>query len=95
MNLKKKIIGILGIAIIAMALFFSTNAINGSNGEFDLLGLVSMNTANAECNNVTHQPGAYCKNNYEKNCGFCTVSSTVTSCKESTSHIKDCYDIGF
>ena len=46
----KKIIGILGVVVIAVAMFFSTNAMNNSNGNFDLASLLALNTANAECN---------------------------------------------
>lgn len=44
----KKIIGILGVAFIALAVFFNTNAMNDSNGDFDLTSLLVTNTANAE-----------------------------------------------
>lgn len=44
----KKIIGILGIAVFSMAMFFSTNAMNSINGDLDLENLASLNTANAE-----------------------------------------------
>lgn len=43
-NLK----GILGVALIVMALFLNTNSTNSSNGDLDLASLVSINTANAE-----------------------------------------------
>ncbi|WP_147677884.1 hypothetical protein [Algibacter pacificus] len=42
----KKIIGVLGIALIAIAMFLNTNTINNSN--LDLANLISLNTANAE-----------------------------------------------
>lgn len=44
----KKIIGVLGITVIAMAMFFNTNVINSSNRDSNLVSLISMNTANAE-----------------------------------------------
>ncbi|WP_434035524.1 hypothetical protein [Formosa sp. 4Alg 33] len=44
----KKIIGFLGVAVIAMTMFFSTNTINSSTGDFDLASLININTANAE-----------------------------------------------
>ena len=53
MNLKKKIMTSLGIAVMVMAMFFSTNAISNSNGNLDLASLLNMNTANAECNSAT------------------------------------------
>ena len=57
-NLKKKLIKTLGIAVMAMAMFFSTNAVNSSNGDLDLASLLGVNTANAECNDATFN--AYC-----------------------------------
>ncbi len=45
----KKLIGILGVAVIAMAMLFSTNVVNITNGDMDLASLVSMGEANAEC----------------------------------------------
>ena len=46
----KKIIGVLGIAVFAMAMFFNTsNAINSSNSDLDLASLITLNTADAEC----------------------------------------------
>ena len=53
MNLKKKIITSLGIAVMAMAMFFSTNTVNSSNGDFNLASLLEVNTANAECDFYT------------------------------------------
>ncbi|GAA3560957.1 hypothetical protein [Snuella lapsa] len=48
MNLKKKIISTIGIAVMAMAMFFSINTVNSSNGDLDLVSLIGINTANAE-----------------------------------------------
>ncbi len=48
MTLKKKVITSLGIAVMAMAMFFSTNVVNSSNGDLDLSNLLNLNTANAE-----------------------------------------------
>ncbi|NMH89990.1 hypothetical protein [Flavivirga algicola] len=45
----KKIIGIIGTVAIAIAMFFSANTINSSNGNLDLASLLEVNTANAEC----------------------------------------------
>lgn len=44
----KKIVKILGVAVIAMSMFFSANTLNNSNGNFDLTSLLTMSTANAE-----------------------------------------------
>ena len=43
----KKIIGILGVAVIAATMFFSANVVSGSN-ETNTVSLIAMNTANAE-----------------------------------------------
>lgn len=44
----KKIIGILGVAMIAAAMFLNTNT-NNTGNNVDLASLLSINTANAEC----------------------------------------------
>lgn len=44
----KKIIGILGIAVIAVAMFFSVNKLRNSSADSSLDNLISMNKANAE-----------------------------------------------
>ncbi len=45
----KKLIGFVGVAVIAMAIFFSTNTVNSANQDLDLANLLSINDANAEC----------------------------------------------
>jgi hypothetical protein len=60
----KKIIGILGVMVIAVAMFFSTNTINSSNGDLNLANLVNMNPANAgghydDCDTQTGMHGGY------------------------------------
>ena len=45
----KKIIGILGIVVIAATMFFSANEVNGSNSDISLTSLMTLNSANAEC----------------------------------------------
>jgi hypothetical protein len=52
----KKLIGILGVAVIAMAMFFSTNSLNNSSGDLDLASLLNMNTANAEAGATVRMP---------------------------------------
>jgi hypothetical protein len=48
-NKTKKISKILGVAFIALAMFFATNNItNSSNNSLDLVDLVTMSSANAE-----------------------------------------------
>lgn len=44
----KKVIGILGVAVIAATMLFSTNIINSSKSDTSLAGLIAVNTANAE-----------------------------------------------
>lgn len=44
---RKKIIGILSIAVLAVTLFTSTNLINNSSN-WNLSSLITLNTANAE-----------------------------------------------
>ncbi|WP_269243387.1 hypothetical protein [Flavobacterium limnophilum] len=44
----KKILGILGVAVIAATMFFSTNNVNGSSSDASLASLITLNTANAQ-----------------------------------------------
>jgi hypothetical protein len=44
----KKIIGVLGVAVIAATMFFSANVENGSTSDASLASLLGMNSANAE-----------------------------------------------
>ena len=66
----KKILGVLGVAVIAATMFFSANAVSGSTTDLNLASLISMNTANAEgcdqCKVVTKILG---------------INTTVFSCK--------------
>ena len=64
----KKIIGILGIAVIAAAMFFSTNNVNGSSSDTSLASLMSLNSANAEV--ITGEAAChyYCINAYGYTC---------------------------
>lgn len=43
----KKIIGILGVAVIATTMFFSANNVNDSTKDISLSSLISLNNANA------------------------------------------------
>lgn len=45
----KKILGVLGAAMIVAAMFFSVNNVNSSNSDTNLASLLSLNSANAEC----------------------------------------------
>lgn len=44
----KKIIGIVGVAVIAATLFFTTDLVNNTSEDTTLASLITMNTANAE-----------------------------------------------
>ncbi len=44
----KKIIRILGLTVIAVAMFFSINEISSSNSDLNLAGLIAMNVAKVE-----------------------------------------------
>jgi hypothetical protein len=43
----KKIIGILGVAVIAATMFFTTDVVNSTGKDITLGSLITMNTANA------------------------------------------------
>ena len=62
----KKLIGITGIAMIAITMFFSTNTMNNPNGDLDLVSLITMSTASAEivCPNGVPQTGSYNPEDY-------------------------------
>ncbi len=45
----KKITRVLGIAIVSIAMFTSTNSINNANTDLSLSDLLNINSANAEC----------------------------------------------
>lgn len=68
----KKIIGVLGIAILAMAIFFSTNSLSNSVGDLDLADLVGLNNANAECG-----PAPSC----DSVCGWSTITTCYLRCE--------------
>lgn len=44
----KKIIGFLGVAVIAATMFLNSNNVNNSSNDLKLASLLSINTANAE-----------------------------------------------
>ena len=50
----KKIIGILGVAVIAMTLFYTNNTVNTVGKDINLNSLLAMNTANAETSDAYH-----------------------------------------
>lgn len=78
----KKIIGILGVWSIAMTMFFSTNALNSSNGSLDLASILNMNNANAECSASTCN--SYC---YEYGGGCILICGGVMSSCDGKSQI--------
>ncbi len=79
----KKLIGIVGVAVIAMAMFFSTSALNSSSGDLDLASLLNINTANAESGTYkgplcSNQSGTiYCCKGSE---GSCSAGAKCSSC---------------
>ena len=74
----KKLIGIVGIAVIAMAMFFNTNALNSSNGDFDLASLLNMNSANAECTHGDPECFFKCDSTPNETCKFTYQHAGVT-----------------
>jgi hypothetical protein len=51
----KKTIGVLGVAVIAVTMFFSANVENGSTSDTSLASLLGMNSANAEDGGTVHK----------------------------------------
>jgi len=59
----KKLIGMVGVAVIAMAMFFSmNNNMDGFNSDADLASIMAINIANAEGsgNDCTKEPNYAC-----------------------------------
>ncbi|MDY7396723.1 hypothetical protein UMM65_15855 [Aureibaculum sp. 2210JD6-5] len=84
----KKIIGIFGVAVLAMVMFFSVNAISSSNGGLDLASISTMNTANAEIPIQLGTKNCVCKGStcqdanwvsFRKYCGYGENSDIVCS----------------
>ncbi|WP_269243377.1 hypothetical protein [Flavobacterium limnophilum] len=44
----KKILGILGVTVMAVTMFLSTNNTNGASSDVNLAGLFTFNSANAQ-----------------------------------------------
>ncbi|MBA0884776.1 hypothetical protein [Flavobacterium undicola] len=70
----KKILGILGVVVIAVTMFLGTDKINSSSPDNNLSDVIAMNSANAEwvwfgCG----MDGDYC--GQTPNCRFVIVSS--------------------
>ena len=72
----KKLIGILGIAVIATAMFFNTNTNHADN--IDLSSLIAINMANAEdSGGATCEPGG-------------TSCSTANYCRKGSTYGSTC-----
>lgn len=52
-----------------MAMFFSANTINSSNGGLNLASLLGVNSANAECNDATYNAYCYTGSSCTLGCG--------------------------
>jgi hypothetical protein len=76
----KKIIGILGVAVIAVAMFFSTNNVNGSTVDSSLANLLTLNSANAECTNTPGANRGRCLQNVGSVSYSCVYTSTTADC---------------
>ncbi|WP_026712494.1 hypothetical protein [Flavobacterium daejeonense] len=74
----KKIIGVLGVAVIAATMFFSANNANGFNSDTSLASLITMNEA--------HAGAEGCQTNPEKDKGDCVknISGTSWNCVTSS-----------
>lgn len=67
----KKITGFLGVAMIAAAMFFSTNAVSSSNSDTSLASLMSMNVAHADQEGGSAPKCSdYCEDWLFKTCSF-------------------------
>lgn len=88
----KKIIGSLGVVIIAVAMFFNTNVTNNSTEDTSLTSLIGLNSANAEeyggitigstdctCSGSTCQDANWIS--FRTNCGNVNGTSTDGACK--------------
>lgn len=64
--MKKKILGSVGVIAIALVVFFTTST-NANNNDTDLLSLLKINTANAECTTSHNVGGGKCLS-LSKNC---------------------------
>ena len=56
----KKIVGILGVALLAVTLSLNSNSINSTSVNFDIANLISINTANAKVLATTCSASATC-----------------------------------
>jgi hypothetical protein len=88
----KKIVGVLGVAVIAATMFFSANGVTDSPADTNLASLLGMNSANAEwqddgitvgstdctCSGSTCQDANWIS--FRKNCGNVSGTSTDGAC---------------
>lgn len=86
----KKLIGILGVAVIAMAMFLNTNNMNSSNGDLDLANLLTMNTANAEDWGGIGSNKCVCKPNQGNKCLPSNFITARLICKTGVSSDSEC-----
>jgi hypothetical protein len=72
----KKIIGIIGVVVIAMTMFFNTNSVNGNTNEgVELASFFKLNTANAEC-----APRPSCSSV----CGYTSIFYCTLTCEDNS-----------
>ncbi len=78
----KKIIGILGVAVIAATMFFSANNVAGSDADASLASLAAINMASASAEDVSGWWGHPVKHTYSTTIsigvGVATYSRTDT-----------------
>ena len=77
----KKIIGILGIIVIAMAMSFNANAIKSSGTDLNLATLIGINNANAEeCNGGSCTYTTYFNGQTHISCSSCCPAGKTPNC---------------
>lgn len=78
----KKLTGILGVAVFAMAMFFSINTMNSANGDLDLASLLTINKANAEdgCNDCEY----FCVDADDQSCYITGIDTNSITCWDMT-----------
>jgi hypothetical protein len=77
----KKIIGVLGVAVIAVAMFLTTNVVNKTSSDISLMSLVTINEANAEANATSCTVTTTCMNSIGDPNG--SVSCTGAKCSRT------------
>ena len=71
----EKIIGVLGVAVIAATMFFSANNVTGSDSDASLASIIATNSANAEPMASTE-----CMVDCDKKCVDQSSGATKTDC---------------